>query len=750
MTIKSTIAFLLVSFIPFQGLTQTAANAQNANANQVIEAPRTAAAQSDLIRSRINAITLAPQPANASVAREFIDISEQGNYVDVMIKELFLAVDLPSDILDKYIAHFSLTTGQWDDIDYLNNDRSGWQPSFHALRLHTLCRSYKNPLSPHYNSPKLKEIILSGIDYWGRAGLKCPNWWYNEIGVPKLLAPVYLLMRDEMSQAQIVGAVDILSRAGFRMTGQNKVALAGIVLMKALLTDDMATVRAARDTIVSEIYMGTGEGLQPDFSFHQHGPMMQFGNYGLAYISSMAYWGRVFQGTDLAMNDSQRDILSRYVLRALRWTVWHGEMDIASLGRQVFPNAARGKSHALSLAVENMILLDPKNSEAYKAFLYENQTNRMASNSLIGSRMFWRSDYLINRTKDWYASVRMSSNRTYGFEMTNAENLLGCYSADGVIQVQGKESSYDEIFPVWDWRQLPGLTVQNDGEALPTKYNFFSNESDFVGGVASEVGATAAMKLNRNGLTAHKAYFMLENMVICLGAGISATKELPTTTTIEQSLLVGDVTYGSNRASQTMQLSKNSKMQHASPHWVHQGSTGYLMIDNMELSFGSELSKGSWSRIAKFYQGSPNVQKWVFKMIIDHGNMPSFDKYAYAILPNHTRDQTYAASKNRPFRVLANSELCQAVEYDKGRKWQIVIYEPIDVTSKNFYFRASQAGIYCIERTKDGYTVALADPTQKLDKADFVVGRSHNSAREVSIDLPQGSAAGSMVMVLFE
>ena len=55
--------------------------------------------------------------------------------------------------------------------------------------------------------------------------------------------------------------------------------------MRGLLQDDFELVKAARDTIVSEIMTGMQEGIKSDWSFHQHGPQQQFGNYGLAFLT---------------------------------------------------------------------------------------------------------------------------------------------------------------------------------------------------------------------------------------------------------------------------------------------------------------------------------------------------------------------------------------------------------------------------------------------------------------------------------
>ena len=94
--------------------------------------------------------------------------------------------------------------------------------------------------------------------------------------------------------------------------------------MKGLLTDDGELVQRARDAIAEEIQLTTDEGIQPDWSFHQHGPQIQFGNYGLAYAESISFWFRVLEGSPYAFPAEQYDIVRRLLTAEAsgraRWT----------------------------------------------------------------------------------------------------------------------------------------------------------------------------------------------------------------------------------------------------------------------------------------------------------------------------------------------------------------------------------------------------------------------------------------------
>ena len=63
------------------------------------------------------------------------------------------------------------------------------------------------------------------------------------------------------------------------------------------------------------------EGIQEDYSFHQHGPQMQFGNYGLTFVDVMSFWCSVLYGTDYAFSDQQNGLVMQLISEGMNWTV---------------------------------------------------------------------------------------------------------------------------------------------------------------------------------------------------------------------------------------------------------------------------------------------------------------------------------------------------------------------------------------------------------------------------------------------
>ncbi|HWS00799.1 MAG TPA: hypothetical protein VN249_09305, partial [Prolixibacteraceae bacterium] len=131
--------------------------------------------------------------------------------------------------------------GIWPDIDYSSKQRGDWPPVSHLNRLLTLSMAYQKQDSPFYHDPAMLSKIHLALNYWLTNDLQCPNWWYPEIGVPMSLVPSMILMENEMTREQMEQGIRILDRAKLRLTGQNKVWLAGNVLLKSLLLRDTET-----------------------------------------------------------------------------------------------------------------------------------------------------------------------------------------------------------------------------------------------------------------------------------------------------------------------------------------------------------------------------------------------------------------------------------------------------------------------------------------------------------------------------
>nr|AIA86524.1 CAZy families PL8 protein [uncultured Actinosynnema sp.] len=63
-----------------------------------------------------------------------------------------------------------------------------------------------------------------------------------------------------------------------------------------------------------------------------------------------------------------------------------------------------------------------------RAYYLAVEDDNFGVNMLTGNRHFWNSDYMVHRRPEWYAAVRMNSERVRPIEDdTNFDNALGRY-----------------------------------------------------------------------------------------------------------------------------------------------------------------------------------------------------------------------------------------------------------------------------------------------------------------------------------
>lgn len=653
---------------------------------------------------------------------------------DQVTLEVYQKKNADQQLIGKYLNSIN-ADGSWPDINYKDNKRSGWDPAKHAERILFLTKVYEDADSKLYRDKNLSVVLHKAMQFWFRAKLICPNWWYNEIGGPKTLGPAFIMLKDELSESEMNGAIDVLNKAGFRMTGQNKVWLAGNVFFKAILTNDTKLAQQARDTIASEIRIGTEEGIQPDFSFHQHGPQQQFGNYGLAFISGMAFWGRIFDGTPFAFDEKQKTILRELFYNGYNWVNWKGYFDVNSLGRQFFKDAQLNKSLATGYAAADLIVIDPEHKQIYLDFISRN-FSQSAIPLFNGNKHFWRSDMTVHRAPGWFSSIKMSSERVKGAEALNSENLKGYYVADGATPIMVDGDEYNNIFPVWNWRKLPGVTCYQSDEPLKVlTIAGYRNDNDFTGGLSEGLKGITAFHLVRDSLTAKKAWFFIDNVMLCLGADITSDKSDSVSTTLNQTFLKGDVYYFDGSVKKML---PESQISSHTVQWVYHNKVAYYPLQKMKIKFSDKTQYGDWNDIAKIYPPEKHSAE-MFSLEAEQGRRPQHESYSYVVLPAVTLD--YIKHYKPSFTVLQNTSTAQVVSSKDKKTDMFVIYNPARFSIAGLgVVSFDQAGVYMFEKKDKGWVVTTADPTHKLDAVLFTL-----NDKEYKIELPKNGDLGKSI-----
>src|SRR5579862_6453174 len=130
--------------------------------------------------------------------------------------------------------------GSWSDLTYTSAARSGWPPYDHCSRMASMAMAVAGDMDVSAGD---RQRLLDGVHrafrFWIRHDFQCTNWWYNEIGLPKLIGTCALLLGKNLTPDEYAYVTQTsLSRYGIGMTGQNKVWLAGNALMLGLLKGD--------------------------------------------------------------------------------------------------------------------------------------------------------------------------------------------------------------------------------------------------------------------------------------------------------------------------------------------------------------------------------------------------------------------------------------------------------------------------------------------------------------------------------
>lgn len=648
----------------------------------------------------------------------------------------------PQDVkkLEQYLSTLS-ADGAWPDINYQDQKRSGWEPKNHPERILELVKLYLSTQTAYYHSPQVETAIHRAMSYWFRAKLTCPNWWYNQIGVPKTLGSAFVLFEDQLTADEKRQAVEVMQASQFGMTGQNKVWLAGNVLMRALLQDDAELARQARDTIASEIVTGGKEGIKDDWSFHQHGAQQQFGNYGLSFVSSMSFYSRIFAGTPLAFTEAQLNTVRRLVDEGYRWILWKGRMDISSLGRQLFHNAPVHKALSLAFSAAELGGEHPGECAATARQLTDENYAVTSAHPLCGHKHFWLSDYTIHRSTGWMASVKMASSRVTGAESMNGDNMKGYYMADGATYVYHTGDEYLNIFPLWDWRRVPGITAFQSDAPMPTLKRGYSpgNDNDFVGGVSDGHQGMTAMTIDRAGIHAHKAWVMTDRFVLCLGADIQADSCLTVFTSVEQCFRQGELKALQGKAWTGVDGKRTFKGKEQ--RFFHHG-TGYI-VWNATNGCVAETAhrKGRWHDIMQMYP-SGDVEGDVVSIDCPQGVSPRNGTYQYLILPSVTEEET-RDFRLSDLRILRNDADAQAVYARTQDTWWITAHRPL--TLKLEHGRKLEIltpGIYQIQCNEGRYLIHASDPTWhsgtlrlRLDGKDISIAVAGKQGQSVSATL---------------
>mgnify|MGYP006291513205 CR=1 FL=1 len=636
--------------------------------------------------------------------------------------------------------------GTWEDVDYDHQRRSGWKTFSHLNRILSMMVGWRKPGSPLHKDERVLQSVLAGLDHWLEHDYTNPNWWWNQIGVPRVLGNILLIARGELSEERLRSGLRILERAEVGMTGQNLVWLTLITAIRGLLREDAQLVNDSFERIQAEIKITEDEGVQPDYSFHQHGACLYNHGYGAGFARDCSRIAVMLRGTAFAFDPEKIAILSRFVLSGSRWMTRGQWADPGANGRGITRQGLKSCKYLAQVA-DSMLKLSTDRADAFRAL-----KSRVESGNppLVGHRHFWRSDFMTHHRPSFYVSARMYSERVDNTDWPcNDEGLKNHHIADGTTFIVRRGDEYRRIMPVWDWQKIPGTTVVQKPELSGDPRR--SGETSFVGGVSEGEYGLAAFDFHNSeeDLRARKSWFCFDRFVVCLGTGISTCRERPVVTTLNQCRLNGGVTVCAGGNDVRLEEGKHRLEQVSSV--LHDG-IGYVFPRTATVTVENGERSGNWWRINHQYS-EEEVTKDVFTLWFDHGVSPDDASYSYVIVPGVDEAGIAACVSDPSFEILRNSPGVQAVSHRGLKMIQAAFYEAGALECPGMpRITTEEPCLIMVQGTDCGLTVSVADPTQSLDEIGLrvagsfdtdekVVTRSEGST-QLNINLPRGPEAG--------
>jgi chondroitin AC lyase len=321
-------------------------------------------------------------------------------------------------------------------------------------------------------------------------------------------------------------------------------------------------------------------------------------------------------------------------------------LDIGAIGREISRPGASQEAPGLIPSLDKMVVLKPEKKAEYDALRAHIQ-GAGVSYSFLGHKHFWNSDFTVHQRAPYYASVKMASARTYGTETINGENPKGYWLPFGATVIARRGDEYLDVFPIWDWTHLPGVTSPQE---IPRFLSHVDQQNTFVGGVSDGVYGAAAMKVDAEtgtSIHAHKAWFFFDDEFVALGAGISSTGAATVSTTINQSLQKGDVVVDGHAILPGQHAIRDASLV------LHDG-VGYVLPGKAAINVSTGARSGSWSDISSL-QAKVAVTKTVFALWLSHGVHPANATYQYIVVPGTDAERLTNYAEHIPVRILANT-----------------------------------------------------------------------------------------------
>lgn len=635
------------------------------------------------------------------------------------------------------------------------------------LRLKQMALGWATLGSSVYSNAALAADILDGLEWmythrYNETKTKYDNWWDWEIGSAMWLNDCMVLMYPLLSGVHITNyckAIDKFTPA-VTLTGANRIWKADVVAVRGVVEKNGGKVAAARDGL-SDVAGGgaksvfkhvtSGDGFYTDGSFIQHGKHPYTAGYGISHFHDSIKLLHWLEGSPWTVTDPQRTNVLTWCWRSYEPLIYRGAMPAFVRGREIARQSSTGDYSPGRTAINAMLQLAqsaaPSDAARLKsAIKYWDEADTLTSltshvplhlvaaarqlladtnvpsrGERIGHFQFPCMDRVMHLRPGFAFGISMFSTRIYNYESINTENLKGWYTGDGTTWLYNDDLTQftDNFWPTIDPYHLPGTTVDTLARANGWGQSKTSSQP-WVGGAVLEGSYGAAGMAFKaidasSSLALNKSWFLFDDEIVCLGAGITCGGTNEVHTTIENRRLNsagsnGFVADGAAAPATLGWASNYSSLRWCALEWAG----GYYFPDGAPVQARRYPRTGRWYDINTLPQPTASVTNPVtrnyFSLILNHGVRPTNATYAYVILPNQDGAAVAAYATHPHIAILENSTQAQAVRETRLNVLAVNFWNAGDKTV-DYLTCNNRASVLARETARD-LALAVSDPTQ--------------------------------------
>ncbi|MFX0101172.1 MAG: polysaccharide lyase family 8 super-sandwich domain-containing protein [Candidatus Hodarchaeota archaeon] len=557
----------------------------------------------------------------------------------------------------------------FNNINYDDDSRAGWEPRLHLLNLLTMTKKYGKDLIA--SDDDVRETVIRTLDYWINNDFRSLNWWYNEISTPQEIADIGIMLKNHLSNQQIGDIAKIIER-GILAQGYKTLAWTGANLLDAVDTTIQYSffaeigyyLKKAVDYAENEIFISDGdtEGIKEDYTFYQHGAQQAITSYGAVYVSIIAKLAKFLNGTLFQFSSEKMDILVDFILYGQRYAIRGNNSNYLANGRS-FSRKNGNSAVGIKNSVGTLISLEgtPKKGELQEFYDSFDDLN----SSINDTKYFPYSHTLFDISPDYYMAVKGAYDGFINSELVNSENILSRnLGYGGVTTYQYTGSEYNDISALWDFSKLPGTTAYNEtdqelrdyhGDSTGFQYRSVTTHSD--GRSDGTKGGLYVDIENEEGLYSRQAYICYNGLMVCLGNSLSNSKNPNTKevfTTIDQ-VYANNPTCNGSVIEGMIQIDNNSAI-----------SNGQFVYYNLEaVNLTAEVNNVTGNLYRNNLAQDQEYNADIFTLYYNYGTNPDNQSFAYAVLANPD-DNAPLDADGLPIEKITNTNSIQAVEFTDG------------------------------------------------------------------------------------